>query len=106
MEKKMKTLRSVLDLVYKSSVDSADQQIRVLHVDDESDFLKSTKQVLELQDKFQVETASSVKEAIQKMCEAYGWTIKETGKHSKGAQFTITMPKICKGEKTTYSADS
>ncbi len=43
---------------------------------------------------------------IRKMCEAYGWTIKETGKHGKGAQFTMTLPKMCKGEKTTYSADS
>jgi sensor histidine kinase regulating citrate/malate metabolism len=26
---------------------------------------------------------------IRKMCEVYGWTIHETGKHGKGAQFTI-----------------
>jgi PAS domain S-box-containing protein len=30
---------------------------------------------------------------IKKMCEVYGWTIQETGKQGKGAQFTINMPK-------------
>jgi len=30
---------------------------------------------------------------IRKICETYGWTIQETGKHGKGAQFTITIPK-------------
>ena len=30
---------------------------------------------------------------IRKICEAYGWTIQETGKQGKGAQFTITIPK-------------
>ena len=31
---------------------------------------------------------------IMKMCEVYGWTIKETSKTGKGAQFTIILPKI------------
>jgi PAS domain S-box-containing protein len=31
---------------------------------------------------------------IRKMCEVYGWTINETGKQGKGAQFTITIPKM------------
>jgi PAS domain S-box-containing protein len=31
---------------------------------------------------------------IQKMCEIYGWTIRETGKLGKGAQFTITIPRL------------
>jgi PAS domain S-box-containing protein len=39
---------------------------------------------------------------IKKACEAYGWTIKETGVHSKGAQFTITVPKAIKNGKTSY----
>jgi len=30
---------------------------------------------------------------IKKMCEVYGWSIKETGEHGKGAQFIITIPK-------------
>ncbi len=41
--------------------------IHVLCVDDETVFLKSAKQILELQEGFHVETASSVKEAHQKM---------------------------------------
>ncbi len=30
---------------------------------------------------------------IKIMCNIYGWTIRETGKHGKGAQFTLTIPK-------------
>ncbi len=39
---------------------------------------------------------------IRKMCEVYGWTIQETGKPGKGAQFTITMPKIDQSGKIKY----
>jgi len=31
---------------------------------------------------------------IKKICEVYGWSIKETGEHGKSAQFTIALPKI------------
>jgi signal transduction histidine kinase len=30
---------------------------------------------------------------IKRICEAYGWTITETGREGKGAQFTMTIPK-------------
>jgi PAS domain S-box-containing protein len=30
---------------------------------------------------------------IKKICEAYSWTIRETGKQGKGAQFTMIIPK-------------
>ena len=63
----MKTSHSVTDLIYKNSLEPADQTIHVLHVDDEEDFLKTAKQILEMQDQFQVETASSVEEAIKKL---------------------------------------
>jgi len=39
---------------------------------------------------------------IARMCEVYGWNIQETGKHGKGAQFTITMPRKSEGEKMLY----
>ena len=39
---------------------------------------------------------------VKLMCEVYGWTIQETGKQGKGAQFTMTMPKTDKSEKTAY----
>jgi PAS domain S-box-containing protein len=39
---------------------------------------------------------------IRKMCEAYGWTIEETGKHGEGAQFTITISKTNSSKKTLY----
>jgi PAS domain S-box-containing protein len=39
---------------------------------------------------------------IKRMCEVYGWTIRETGKQGKGAQFTITIPKVNENEKINY----
>jgi PAS domain S-box-containing protein len=39
---------------------------------------------------------------IKKMCEIYGWAIQETGKQDKGAQFTITIPKMNENGKTAY----
>ena len=39
---------------------------------------------------------------IRKICEVYGWTIKETGKHGKGAQFTIAMQKTGESGKMNY----
>ena len=41
--------------------------VRVLHVDDDAGFLKTAKLILEMQGAFQVETASSVEEAAEKM---------------------------------------
>lgn len=41
--------------------------IQVLHMDDEVGFLKATKPCLEMHGAFQVETASSVEEAMEKM---------------------------------------
>jgi signal transduction histidine kinase len=31
---------------------------------------------------------------IKKICEVYGWSIKETGEHGKNAQFIIAIPKM------------
>jgi len=31
---------------------------------------------------------------IKKICEGYEWTIEETGKYGKGAQFTMTIPRV------------
>ena len=39
---------------------------------------------------------------IKIMCTIYGWTIKETGKHGKGSQFTITIPKTNKNGQIGY----
>ena len=39
---------------------------------------------------------------IRKMCEIYGWTIQETGKQRKGAQFTITIPAMNENGKIAY----
>jgi signal transduction histidine kinase len=39
---------------------------------------------------------------IRKMCQVYGWTIRETGKQGKGAKFTITIPKMGENEKINY----
>ena len=42
---------------------------------------------------------------IKRICEAYGWTIHETGKQDEGAQFTMTIPKTCKGGNESYTLD-
>jgi signal transduction histidine kinase len=39
---------------------------------------------------------------MKRICEAYGWTIQETGKHGQGAQFTMTIPKSSKDGKKGY----
>ena len=39
---------------------------------------------------------------IRKICEEYGWAIKETGTPEKGAQFTMAIPKMTKNEKKSY----
>jgi len=39
---------------------------------------------------------------IRKICEVYGWTIQETGKHGKGAQFTITVPRMSDNRRMNY----
>jgi PAS domain S-box-containing protein len=42
---------------------------------------------------------------IKRMMEVYGWTIQETGTPSKGAQFTITIPKTNPNGKENYRLD-
>jgi PAS domain S-box-containing protein len=39
---------------------------------------------------------------VKRMMEVYGWTIQETGTPSKGAQFTITIPKTNQNGKENY----
>jgi PAS domain S-box-containing protein len=39
---------------------------------------------------------------IKRMCEVYGWTIQETGKQGKGAQFTMLIPRIGSTGKANY----
>ena len=39
---------------------------------------------------------------IKTMCNIYGWTIQETAKKGKAAQFTIAIPKITKNRKPAY----
>ena len=39
---------------------------------------------------------------IRKICENYGWTIQETGVPGKGAQFTMTIPKVNNNGESLY----
>jgi PAS domain S-box-containing protein len=39
---------------------------------------------------------------MRKMCEVYGWSIRETGKHRKGVQFTIQIPRLGVQGKLNY----
>jgi PAS domain S-box-containing protein len=59
------TVESSAELV----LDLKDKPIRVLHVDDEHGLLKVAKDFLEMEGQFQVETAESVKEAMEKIKE-------------------------------------
>lgn len=60
--------KSVVESLSEAVVDLTEETlIRVLHVDDEGGFLKAAKQILEMQGNFQVETASSVEEALEKI---------------------------------------
>ncbi|UCE28631.1 MAG: PAS domain-containing sensor histidine kinase [Candidatus Bathyarchaeota archaeon] len=38
---------------------------------------------------------------VRKICEVYGWAIRETGEHGKGAQFTVTIPRKDEAQKMT-----
>jgi signal transduction histidine kinase len=56
------------EAVAEAAVDLGDKKlIRVLHVDDELDFLNVAKQCLERESRLQVDTALSVEEAMEKM---------------------------------------
>jgi PAS domain S-box-containing protein len=39
---------------------------------------------------------------IKRICEVYGWTIQETGKQGKGAQFTMLVPRIGSTGRANY----
>lgn len=43
---------------------------------------------------------------IRKICEAYGWTIQETGVRGKGALFVMTIPKTTKKGEIAYRFES
>ena len=53
----------------KNSSELTNDPIRILHVDDEASLLKASKQILEMQGSFQVDSVSSVEEAYAKLDE-------------------------------------
>ena len=59
--------KSTVKTSTESSVDLAEAPIRVLHVDDDAAFLSSTSQILELCGVFQVDTALSIDEVMDKL---------------------------------------
>jgi PAS domain S-box-containing protein len=59
---------SAVELSKERSLETAKASaVRILHVDDDAGFLKTAKQILEMQGAFQVDTASSIEEAMEKM---------------------------------------
>jgi PAS domain S-box-containing protein len=58
---------SMVETSKESSINLTEAPIQVLNVDDDSDFLKITKRILEVLDAFKVDTALSVDEAMDKM---------------------------------------
>ncbi|MFW6111159.1 MAG: response regulator, partial [Thermoproteota archaeon] len=53
--------------LFRATSEFEEGGIRILHVDDDSGFLKTTKELLKMQGDFQVETTTSVKEALKKV---------------------------------------
>jgi signal transduction histidine kinase len=39
---------------------------------------------------------------VREICKVYGWTIRETGKHGKGARFTMTIPRLSQDGRENY----
>ena len=58
---------SMVETSKESSINLTEAPIQVLNVDDDSDFLKITKRILEVLDAFKVDTALSVDDAMDKM---------------------------------------
>ena len=42
---------------------------------------------------------------IKKICEAYGWTMNEVGKHGIGAKFVMTIPKSNEDDRPMFQID-
>ncbi|MCW8802647.1 MAG: ATP-binding protein, partial [Candidatus Bathyarchaeota archaeon] len=42
---------------------------------------------------------------IRKICEVYGWTITETGKHGEGVKFVMYIPKFGENNKPLYKIE-
>lgn len=72
--------------------------LRVLHVDDDECFLKISKQILEMEDKIKVETATSADEAFENLKQShYDVVVSDYGMPGKnGLQFLQELKKIAK----------
>lgn len=64
--------QSTVECPVEATIGRADRVIRILHVDDDAGFLKLTKNCLEAENRFKIDTATSV-------CEA--WTKLENGEY-------------------------
>ena len=62
--------KPIIGLANNNSVGfESENPIRVLHVDDDSNFVVVAKRILEMQGPFQVDSALSVKEAFERITE-------------------------------------
>ena len=66
-------------------------RLELVYEDDGVGIAKSEKKRI-LEEKYKNRTGHGLY-VIRKICEVYGWSIKETGEYGKGAQFIITIPR-------------
>jgi PAS domain S-box-containing protein len=69
-------------------------RLELVYEDDGVGIAKSEKKRI-LEEKYKNRTGHGLY-VISKICEVYGWSIKETGEYGKGAQFIITIPRTNK----------
>jgi len=66
-------------------------QLEIVYEDDGVGIAKAQKKKI-FEEKYGNRTGHGLY-VIRKICEVYGWSIKEVGEHGKGAQFTIAIPR-------------
>ena len=71
--------------------ENSEDQLELIYEDDGVGIVNTEKEKI-FEERYANRTGHGLY-VIRKICEVYGWSIKETGEHGKGVQFTLTIPK-------------